>query len=362
VTIGAVDAAFHPLAGTEKTFDCDTILIAVGLNPIDEFTLEARAAGIPVFAAGDALEIAEASSAMFNGRIAGLTIAGALGADVEGIPASWHAKAEVLKSHPGKIHEQAFPEAESGVMPVIHCLQEIPCNPCTTVCPTESIRIEGDPLMGLPVYTGGEDSCSGCLKCVTVCPGLAIILVDSRKDPVFPEITVPYEVGNFAVLKGDTIEAVDIHGRALGAMTVTAVLNNKKSRTQLIRFKAPKHLAGRIVSFRIQPEADSRPVPDAAPPDVAADDARLCLCERVSVGDVRALIRMGILDINQIKAVTRAGMGACGSKTCETLIQSVFRQEGIPGDRVTRNTKRPVFVEVPIGILAGGREGEGHEE
>ncbi len=354
VTIGAVDAGFQPLAGTEKTFACDTILIAVGLNPIDEFTLEARAAGIPVSAAGDALEIAEASSAMFNGRIAGLTIAGALGADFDGIPAGWHAKAEVLKAHPGKIHEQVLPAAESGVMPVIHCLQEIPCNPCTTVCPTESIRIEGDPLMGLPVFAGGEESCTGCLKCVTICPGLAITLVDYRKDPMFPEITVPYEVGNFAVLKGDTIEAVDIQGRALGALAVTAVLHNRKSRTRLIRFKAPKDLARRIVSFRIQPEAAGRPAMEAIPPDTAADDAKLCLCERVSVGDVRALIRMGITDINQIKAVTRAGMGACGSKTCETLIQSVFRQEGIPGDRVTRNTKRPVFVEVPLGILAGG--------
>ena len=66
----------------------------------------------------------------------------------------------------------------------------------------ESIRIEGDPLMGLPVYVGGEGSCSGCLKCVTVCPGLAITLVDYRKDREFPDVTVPYEVANFPVRRG----------------------------------------------------------------------------------------------------------------------------------------------------------------
>ena len=74
----------------------------------------------------------------------------------------------------------------------------------------------------------------------------------------------------------------------------------------------------------------------------------------------RKLVRQGITDINQIKAVTRAGMGACGSKTCETIIRSVLRQEGIPQERVTPNTRRPVFVEVWLGVLAGMSEGNGN--
>ncbi len=357
VTIAGVDASFNPIAGTGKTFACDTILIAVGLNAIEELTQEARAAGIPVHAAGDALEIAEASSAMFNGKIAGLKIAAELEAENAGIPASWHAKAEVLKSHPGKTYEQKFPVEEHGAMPVIHCLQEIPCNPCITVCPSKSIRIEGDPLMGLPSFVGGEGVCSGCLKCVTICPGLAITLVDFRKDPDFPEVTVPYEVSNFPVKKGDKLRAVDIDGRVLGEMPVTVVLNNKKTRTQLIKIRAPKQAAKRVVSFSIQAESLTQPLPAAIIPGEGADDAKLCLCERVSVGAVRALVRQGITDINQIKAITRAGMGACGSKTCETLIKGVFRQEGVALDRITTNTKRPVFVEVPLGVLAGVDQG-----
>ena len=114
VTIAAVDRSFRPLPGTEKTFACDTILIAVGLNPIDEFTQEARAAGIPVFAAGDAHEIAEASSAMFNGRIVGLEIARELGAVVAEIPESWRTKAGVLKSHPGAVREPKSPRGGIG--------------------------------------------------------------------------------------------------------------------------------------------------------------------------------------------------------------------------------------------------------
>ena len=358
VTIAEVDRDFRPVPGTEKTFACDTILIAVGLNPIDEFTHEARTAGIPVFAAGDALEIAEASSAMFNGRIAGLTIARELGAEGAEVPDSWHAKADVLKSHPGAIHEPWASADEFGVMPVLHCIQEIPCNPCVTVCPTESIRMEGDPLMGLPVYAGGAGGCTGCLKCVAICPGLAITLVDYRKDAEFPEITIPYEVSNFAVRKGDKVETVDINGAPLGDREVVAVLNNRKTRTQLIRIRVPKALARKVVSFRIQDQEVVRPLPVAVVPGVEGDGAKLCLCERVTIGEVRALVRQGIMDINQIKAITRAGMGACGSKSCEALIRAVFRQEGIPQDRVTANTRRPVFVEVPLGVLAGLDDGE----
>ncbi len=354
VTIAQVDRNFVPIAGTEKSFACDTILIAVGLNSIDEFTQEAQGAGIPIFAAGDALEIAEASSAMFNGKIAGLTIAKELGADVAEIPESWHAKAEILKSHPGPISEQKFPAGEEGVMPLIHCLQEIPCNPCITVCPTKSITICGDPLMGLPDYSG---SCTGCLKCVSICPGLAITLVDFRKNKEFPEVTVPYEVFNYRVKKGEKVKAVDINGDLIGEMEVTGVVDNKKNKTQLVRIRVPKDQAKRVVSFRIQDESVSRPLPKAIIPDQDADSAKLCLCERVSVGDVRALVRKGITDINQIKAITRAGMGACGSKTCETIIKGIFRQEGIPLQKVTSNTKRPVFIEVPLGILAGRNGG-----
>jgi len=355
ITIAQVDERFRPLAGTEKTFPCDTILIAVGLNPIDEFTAEAQAAGIPVHAAGDALEIAEASSAMFNGRIAGLRIARELGAPVDEIPASWYEKAEILKSHPGQELPQEFPPGEEGVMPVIHCLQEIPCNPCATVCPTGSIRIEGDPVMGLPRYRG---TCTGCTKCVAICPGLAITLGDFRKDRQLPEVTVPYEVFNFPVQPGDEVRAVDIDGNDLGRLTVSAVVRHKAGRMQLVRLKAPAALAKRVVSFRIQADSVSQPLEQPVVGQADGDDAFVCLCERVRKSDVRRLVQRGITDINQIKAVTRTGMGACGSKTCETMIRQIFREEGVAPAAVTANTKRPVFVEIPLGVLAGEQNTE----
>ena len=355
VTIARVDDKFRPIAGSERTFACDTLLIAVGLDSIAEFTAEAKVAGLPVFAAGDAAEIAEASSAMFNGRIAGLTVAGALGAAVAEIPAAWKEKAELLKSHPGQPQPQVFPAGEEGVMPVIHCLQEIPCNPCSTVCPTRSICLEGDPLLGLPRYDG---RCIGCGKCVTVCPGLAITLVDYRQDAKNPIVTVPYEMSHLPLAVGSKVAAVDIDGAPLGELEVVAVQQNRENLTRLVRLRAPKGVAKKVVSFRIQAASVSAPLPETVVITDADQQAKVCLCERVSAADVRRLIRQGVTDINQIKAVTRAGMGACGGKSCENLIRMVFRQEGISPDRIVPNTRRPLFVEVPLGTLAGMEKGE----
>ena len=327
-------------------------MIAVGLESVNEFVEEARTAGIKVFAAGDAAEIAEASSAMFNGKIMGLKIAREIGAEVEDIPESWYKKAEILKSHPGAITLQKISESKAGVLPIIHCLQEIPCNPCSTICPTNSINMPGDPIMGLPEYEG---KCIGCKKCVAICPGLAITLVDFRKDAANPTVTVPYEVGNMPVQVGDFVTGVDIDGNSLGSFEVTKVMDVKtNNRTQLIDLKVPKNIAKKVVSFQIQSNEISRETDKKTERGKISDAEMVCLCERVTADEVRDLIKKGITDLNQIKAITRAGMGPCGAKTCDNLIKQIFRQEGIPIEEIEENTRRPLFVEVPIGTFAEG--------
>ncbi|MBW6516393.1 MAG: FAD-dependent oxidoreductase [Candidatus Cloacimonetes bacterium] len=359
VTIVEIDKDFQPIRGTEKTFLCDTILIAVGLEPLNEFTEEAEKAGIKVFAAGDSDEIAEASSAMFNGKIIGLKLAKYLGAEIDDIPAEWYDKAEVLKRHPGKTYPQIFPDREEGVFPVIHCLQEIPCNPCTTVCPLDSIELLDDPIMGLPIF---KNDCTGCHQCLTICPGLAITLVDFRQDRENPIVTVPYEVSNYPVNKGDTVIAVDIDGNSLAELPVVNVITHKNSKTNLVKIKAPRSIAKRIVAFRIQNEELTKPLDEPVITTKTNDDAMVCLCERVKVGEVRELIRKGVTDINQIKALTRLGMGPCGSKTCDTLIRQIFREEGVPETEIVSNTKRPVFIEVPLKYFVDAEKEKSDDE
>ncbi len=356
VTIAQVDERWRPIPGTEKTFECDTVLVAVGLDPVDEFVHKAREFGLPVFAAGDADEIAEASAAMFTGRIRGLEIARSLGRDVGEIPQEWYATAEILKSRPGAVVTEDIPEMEEGVFPVIHCSQEIPCNPCTSVCPQGCIVIEGDDIRGLPEYVG--EGCTGCAQCVAICPGLAVTLVDYRKNPEHPIVTIPYEFPPETIHEGDAVTVLDTEGVVLGQVEVAKVQTPKfANRACLVRVRAPREIARHIAGIRVQEEAVGEPLARAV--ERMANDEIVCRCERVTAGEIRALIRSGVRDMNHIKAVTRAGMGACGSKTCTNLIKQLFRAEGIPLEQVTENTQRPLFVEVPLGAFAGVVTGEG---
>ncbi len=349
ITIAQVDERFRLIPGTEKTFTCDTILIAVGLDPVDEFYRKAQEFGIPVFAAGDAQEIAEASAAIFTGRIAGRKAAWALGREVP-IPPEWEKTAAILKSKPGRIHARSQPP-QLPVFPVIHCVQEIPCDPCASVCPLGLIGVDPQDIRQPPRFTG-EKPCSGCGRCVAFCPGLAITLVDFRKNPENPTVSVPWEFVDVPT-PGTRVLAVDAQGAPLGEAEVEGVGRVPGAdHTKILRLKVPKEWALRVGGVRLRtsvPEIPPEPLP-------IPNEAVVCRCERVTAGEIRKLIRQGVRDLNEIKAVTRAGMGACGGKTCRNLILRLFREEGVPLEEITDSTIRPLFMEVPLGLFAGMEE------
>jgi NADPH-dependent 2,4-dienoyl-CoA reductase/sulfur reductase-like enzyme/ferredoxin len=356
VTIAQVGKDWQPVPGTERTFACDTLLVAVGLDPVDEFITKACACGITVYAAGDADEVAEASAAIFSGRITGIEIARAQGEDVEEVPADWIVTRDVLKSKPGQVHPRQALGMERGVYPVFHCHQEIPCNPCTSVCPQEAILI-GEDIRGIPRYIGGElgKDCLGCGKCIAICPGLAVTLVDHRKYPDTPVVTLAHEFQADSIEVGDTVIAVGADNEDLGEADVVDVRAGRVwNRTLLVQVKVDKAIAADIVGVRIQhpgvTQAMDKPVVRIE------DDVIVCRCERITAGEVRRLVRDGARDMNAIKAVNRAGMGACGGKTCSALIKRIFREEGVDLGDVVPGVDRPLFVEVPLGAFCGGEK------
>ncbi|MGD9361966.1 MAG: FAD-dependent oxidoreductase, partial [Desulfobacterales bacterium] len=351
VTIGRLDEDWRVIEDSHKTFEVDTVLIAVGLAKVNEFYLKAKQWEMDVFCAGDAQEIAEASAAMFTGKIEGLKIAQFLGIDTGPIPKEWDEKATILKSKPGREDRHKPPAQEEGVFPIFHCYQEVPCNPCTSVCPVGAVKTEGDKITGLP-YIVDLDLCTGCASCVAVCPGLSVTMADYRQDRQHPLVTLPYEVWRDQVREGQKVPVTDIDGAVLGYFAVETVKSRKKyPGTLLVQVRLDKAVAKAAVGIwvqekQIEPSAiyEKEPTPD---------DAIVCRCERVSAGEIRAAVRGGIRDLNQLKALTRAGMGACGSKTCRPMIWRIFQEEGIDFAAVTDRVDRPLFVEVPIGVFAG---------
>jgi NADPH-dependent 2,4-dienoyl-CoA reductase/sulfur reductase-like enzyme/ferredoxin/bacterioferritin-associated ferredoxin len=352
ITIAEIDSKFKTLAGTDQTFACDCILIAVGLNPINEFYKKAKDFNIPVYSAGDAEEIAEASAAIFSGRIKGLEIASFLGIQTDPIPTQWYTNMEILKSKPGKIHAEILQDHTAKVYPVLHCQQEIPCDPCSTLCPKGLITLQTEDIRSIPRFNPDLGDCVHCEKCIAGCPGLAITLVDCRKDPDNPFVSLPVEFNQEDIARLTEVTAVDVEGHILGINPIIRIKNNPKNdRTLILKIQAPSSYADKIAGIRLQslamPEEISPPSPNLA------DETIICRCERVSAGEIRRLIRTGLRDINEIKALTRAGMGACGGKTCTALIHRLYREEGIPLSKVVDPSNRPLVSEVAIGIFAG---------
>ena len=350
VTIGRADEKFAQIPGTENTFAADTVLIAVGLNPVDELYSQAKRLGMEVYKAGDAYEIAEASAAIFSGKIMGRRIAKALGKDVF-MPEDWEKKWEILKSKPGKTYPLEIGSFPSGIFPIIRCTQEIPCDPCITVCPKDMIKLSGDNVLGIPIIT--KDECTGCTLCVSICPGLAVTLVDLRKEGESGFVFVPFELMEGLVKIGDEVEAVDEDGEFLAKVKVIKVMNRKvQDRTLLVKLEVPKKIATKVAGFRVQSKEISQHLKKIGPP--LEDESIICRCERVKAKDIRKLIKDGVRDLNQLK-VLRCGMGACGGKTCESLILRLYKEEGIDLCDVTPFTQRPLVAEVSVKVLSGKR-------
>ena len=343
VVIAAVDENFKPLPGTERVFDVDTLLVAVGLDPVDELLEKAREYGMSVYAAGDAGEIAEASAAIFSGRIAGRHLAQDCGADLP-VPGHWHDFGEMLKHKPGQAAPFEPPEREAPVYPLIRCLQEIPCDPCVEACPQGAITMAAS-ILSRPELTG---RCTGCGRCVLACPGLAITLVMNDYDESGEKalLMLPFEFNDSLLPLGQSVVTTGLEGEVVGRGRVVACRDREdQNRRRLLLLEVPYGERHKVAGFRIRDLDEGRP----AAPLQEEDDPIVCRCERVRKSEILREIRAGVRDMNQLKALLRTGLGGCGGKTCTDLILRIFREEGVPLSEITLPTHRPLVAEMHLG-------------
>ena len=91
---------------------------------------------------------------------------------------------------------------------VLECLQQIPCNPCTSACKVGAITKET--LTSLPVIDTAK--CIGCRMCVAACPGQAIFFIEDDGENETVSVTFPYEYRPLPEV-GQEVTAVDRKGR-----------------------------------------------------------------------------------------------------------------------------------------------------
>jgi bacterioferritin-associated ferredoxin len=85
----------------------------------------------------------------------------------------------------------------------------------------------------------------------------------------------------------------------------------------------------------------------------------ICRCEELTVEDVENAVAQGAETFDDVKRLTRAGMGLCQGKTCRTVISELIAQfretsvADIPVPRM-RMPLRPILVGVLAAHHSGG--------
>lgn len=304
VTIAKVDQNWQTVPGSEKHFDADTICLAVGLSPMSQLLKMAgcemednpkKGGQVPlcneygetsvkgIFVAGDVSGIEEASSAMIEGRMAGIAAACELGfmdkrERIEKLAALEKAleslrqgmfgpenKGKLLKkTEEGcdislKLLENGYLAEEEvkqypgvrktvGIHPVMECTQNIPCNPCQDACPKKCIKI-GENITSLPAVDP-DAQCIGCGMCVAACSGQAIFLVNEQFEKDYASVTLPYE---FLPLpeKGAEGKALDRSGTEVcRAEVVDVKTSDVFDHTNLLTIRVPADMAMKARFFQ----------------------------------------------------------------------------------------------------------------
>jgi NAD(P)H-nitrite reductase large subunit len=87
----------------------------------------------------------------------------------------------------------------------------------------------------------------------------------------------------------------------------------------------------------------------------ADDNTMICRCEDLTLGDIRKAIADGYRSLNEIKRVTRAGMGNCQGRTCSIMIaQEISWYHRIPMEEIEIPTFRQPLKPVKMGSIAEG--------
>jgi Fe-S-cluster-containing hydrogenase component 2 len=152
---------------------------------------------------------------------------------------------ETLVCTPGYNIEEA--KKKKGKVVLIECVENIPCNPCETVCPKGAISV-GSPITILP--QADIDKCSGCGLCVAICPGQAIFVIDFNRNDIEASLTFVYEFLP-KPKTGDRVIAVNRKGEEICGAVVENVVESKRfDQSKVVTIVFPKEHAEVVRGIR----------------------------------------------------------------------------------------------------------------
>ena len=344
---------FKPIAGTEQVIDdIDIINICTGLVPDNQLLTKGKELfGHHVYGVGDAVRIGEGTSAVLRGRQAAYEIAQEIG-----LRFNYDEYLDISRQyidsqqHPIRLLEKPnLPTKERmAAKPFVQldCLYGFACNPCTFSCPQGAIS---KPTTS-STPTVDYNKCIGCMECVNHCPGLAIFGYNLAKNWCF--LPIEYEVAD-----GAEVFLVDNNGKKIGEGKVEKVLK-KDNKTNVARVFVAKvdgqmtDIKGFIVKEKYPNTLNTQNIQNTQ-----KDSTYICHCEDITDEQILAVVGdRKYISVDELKHITRMGMGPCRGKRCIARARGLLRAHGIEltGDATPR---APLSNQVTLGdIYTEGRK------
>ncbi len=346
---------FKAIPGSEQVIDdIDIINICTGLVPDNQLLVKGREVfGLHTYGVGDAMRIGEGTSAVLRGRQAAYEVAQNMG-----LRFNYDEYLEVSRQyidsqqHPVRMLDKPnLPSPERmKLKPFVQmdCLYGFACNPCTFACPQGAISKAGTSSTPVVDY----DKCVGCMECVHQCPGLAIFGYNMEKQWCF--LPVEYEV-----TEGAEVFLVDNNGRQVGEGLIEKLLR-KTNRTNMARVKvigiSDDLQITDVKGFILKARYPAKLATKAVVADREQDPSYICHCEDITVDRVLAAVGdRKAISVDELKHITRLGMGPCRGKRCIARARQVLRGNGIElvGDTTPR---APLSNQVTMGDVYGSSE------
>jgi Fe-S-cluster-containing hydrogenase component 2 len=155
----------------------------------------------------------------------------------------------LTEERPGAVKPpQELWESKKNGLVIIECPQRIPCNPCHTSCPTGAVMSFKD-INDQPQIDYSK--CTGCARCVAVCPGLACLVVDltwGEADRALMKL--PYEMLPEPE-EGHQVDCLNREGEAVAKGIVVKVTEPMHDKTRVVHVDVPKDLVMDIRAIRV---------------------------------------------------------------------------------------------------------------
>ena len=334
--VGAIIAKcenFRPIPGTEVRIDgIDCINICTGLLPDSQLLRKGgEVFGRACHGVGDAVRIGEGTSAVLRGRQCAYEVIQQLGRRID-YDAYLTVSKEYIDSQQRPVRlldepRKPSPERMTAKGFVIaDCLYGFACNPCSFSCKQGAITKSSTSVTPKIDY----DKCIGCMECVAQCPGLAIFGYRKDRNLVFLPLEFNLPVDSTGSPTAKEVFLVDDNGAKVGEGELERIIR-KSGKTHIAVVKATR-LDGDLTDAHGFILKEDYPAPLELTPCSAepAAETYICHCEDVSLRDLLDTLQgRKSITAQELKHITRLGMGPCRGSRCLPRAKQMLRAHGI---------------------------------